>query len=437
MVKMPYTFKRDCPVCGIVWQSVNVAMDGRASLVLCYVLTFLGSLGFPSHSLSITNDGESVSIISELKWYAFCSYPSKVRLPSYGRPRAKAFFGRRVLYCNNSTATTQFELLKLSGDISSNPGPEKGDASNHSKSICGGCSKTLRRNQDGVRCAGLCGKTFHVKCSGASFKELRTRDVQAWYCSKCSLPPLSDSFFDDSDTEGDIDQVQVEGGTEAENEIWADFDQKANNHRSNLKLGHINANSIGGFKFNEIKTWLQSGRLDVLIISETKIDATFPNSMFHVEGFRLSRRDRKAGGGGLMVFVRSDICFIRVKELKGLSSDTWSTFKTESIVLKVKLPRTWITVVGIYRPPSIVRSQWTRELSVLFEAVSSLTNTVFLAGDLNADLLAPDKQHRDGRALLDLLDIFNLDCLITEPTRTTKTTETLLDLILTNDKKKV
>ena len=60
--------------------------------------------------------------------------------------------------------------------------------------------------------------------------------------------------MDDSETEGDTDQVQVEGGTEAENEICPDFDQKANNHRSNLKLGHINANSIGGFKFNEIKT---------------------------------------------------------------------------------------------------------------------------------------------------------------------------------------
>ena len=121
-----------------------------------------------------------------------------------------------------------------------------------------------------------------------------------------------------------------------------------------------------------------------------------------------------------MVFVRSDIYFIRVKELKGLSSDTWSTFKMESIVLKVKLPKIWITVVAIYRPPSIVRSQWMRELSVLFKGVSSLTNMVFLAGDLNADLLAPDKQHRDGRALLDLLDIFNLDCLITEPTRKQK-----------------
>ena len=38
---------------------------------------------------------------------------------------------------------------------------------------------------------------------------------------------------------------------------------------------------------------------------------------------------------------------------------------------------------------------------------------------------------------LGLLDIFSLDCLIAKPTRKTKTAETLLDLLLTNDKKKV
>ena len=37
---------------------------------------------------------------------------------------------------------------------------------------------------------------------------------------------------------------------------------------------------------------------------------------------------------------------------------------------------------------------------------------------------------------LDLLDILSLDCLIAKPTRKTKTAETLLDLIQTNDKKK-
>ena len=76
---------------------------------------------------------------------------------------------------------------------------------------------------------------------------------------------------------------------------------------------------------------------------------------------------------------------------------------------------------------------------MLFEADSKLASMVFLAGDLTQTSLLQchDKQHRDSRVLLDLLDIFNLDCLIMKPTRKTKTTETVLDLILANDKKKV
>ena len=52
------------------------------------------------------------------------------------------------------------------------------------------------------------------------------------------------------------------------------------------------------FKLYEIKTWLLSGTLDFLVISENKIDASFPDSIFHVEGFRLCRSDRKAGVEG-------------------------------------------------------------------------------------------------------------------------------------------
>ena len=205
----------------------------------------------------------------------------------------------------------------------------------------------------------------------------------------------------------------------AENEIWADFDEITKNHGFNFKIAHINANSIGGFKFYEIKTWLLSGRLDLLVISESKIDDSFPDSMFHVEGFRLCRSDRKAGGGGLMVYVRSDVCFVRVKQFKGLSSQSLSNFRTESLTLKVKIGKNWITVVGIYRPPSIPLSTWSHELSALFEAASTLTNTVFYAGDFNADLLAPDKPPKDGRKMLDLLDIYDLYCLINKATRKT------------------
>lgn len=159
--------------------------------------------------------------------------------------------------------------------------------------------------------------------------------------------------------------------------MWIEFDNIAQKYRLNFKLGHVNANSIGGFKFYEIRTWLLSGRFDILVISETKIDGSFPDSQFQVEGFRLCRSDRKAGGWGLMIYLRSDIHFVKVKYLKGATPEEWAAFRTETIILKVKLGRSWIAVIGVYRPPSIPKHQWTRELSSIFEEVSTLTETVF------------------------------------------------------------
>ena len=64
--------------------------------------------------------------------------------------------------------------------------------------------------------------------------------------------------------------------------------------------------------FYEIRSWLMSGRFDILVMTGTKIDATFSNSQFNVEGFRMYRVNRNAHGGGLMIFVRNDICFHHV-----------------------------------------------------------------------------------------------------------------------------
>ena len=52
---------------------------------------------------------------------------------------------------------------------------------------------------------------------------------------------------------------------------------------------------------------------DMLCIQETKIDNTFPNSQFHVNGYNIFRRDRKKGGGGVMIFVRDSIIAIPIK----------------------------------------------------------------------------------------------------------------------------
>ena len=66
----------------------------------------------------------------------------------------------------------------------------------------------------------------------------------------------------------------------------------------------LNVNSLPS-KFIEIKEWLVDGVIDILCIQETKIDSTFPNFQFHVNGYNIFRRDRKKGSGGVVIFVRS------------------------------------------------------------------------------------------------------------------------------------
>ena len=56
--------------------------------------------------------------------------------------------------------------------------------------------------------------------------------------------------------------------------------------------------------------------------------------------------------------------------------------------------------------------------------------TVVIAGDLNMDRLRPGSA--DGKIHEDLEEVNNFQCLITELTRITKQSQTLLDVLRTN-----
>ena len=61
-------------------------------------------------------------------------------------------------------------------------------------------------------------------------------------------------------------------------------------------IGHININSIRN-KFEPLVSFL-SNNLDILMISETKTDDTFPDSQFLIKGFSVPYRlDHTAKGG--------------------------------------------------------------------------------------------------------------------------------------------
>ena len=51
-----------------------------------------------------------------------------------------------------------------------------------------------------------------------------------------------------------------------------------------------------------------SGNIDILLITETKIDSTFPVNQFYLNGYNVPyRNDRNTNGGGILVYIRDDI----------------------------------------------------------------------------------------------------------------------------------
>ena len=107
-------------------------------------------------------------------------------------------------------------------------------------------------------------------------------------------------------------------------------------------IGGLNINALEN-KFEPLVS-LVNGKRDVLRISETKIDATFPKEQFSIAGYPMHfRNDRNSHGGGLMLYLRDDI---PCKQLKIRESPApIEAMFIETIIRKSK----WLLVVG-YNP---------------------------------------------------------------------------------------
>ena len=78
------------------------------------------------------------------------------------------------------------------------------------------------------------------------------------------------------------------------------------NNVNRISIGHININSLRN-KFDAL-TEIIKNNIDILMISETKIDDSFPLNQFIIGGYASPFRiDRSSEGGGIIVYVREDI----------------------------------------------------------------------------------------------------------------------------------
>ena len=157
----------------------------------------------------------------------------------------------------------------------------------------------------------------------------------------------------------------------------------------------MNINSLR-YKFDEIKEISLDKVVDCLIISKTKLDSSFKDSLFEVDGYKLQRRDRTDHGGGIATFMRAEITARRRFDIE------WKTL--ENIVYEITLENTKWLIYAMYRPPSMANDIFTNHMNTLLDKGTKFIDHYMVIGDLNYDIMIPEKSH----ALDDLCDIFDL-----------------------------
>ena len=83
---------------------------------------------------------------------------------------------------------------------------------------------------------------------------------------------------------------------------------------NNPSIGYLNTNSLSE-KITYLREICLKTSIDILCVDETKLDSSYPNAQFHIDGYQFPpfRKDRNNFGGGKMVYIRDGIIAKRLE----------------------------------------------------------------------------------------------------------------------------
>ena len=146
-------------------------------------------------------------------------------------------------------------------------------------------------------------------------------------------------------------------------------------------IGNLNINSICN-KFEQLKIFIQ-GNIDILIVTETKLDDSFPTSQFFIEGYSQPyRMDRDIHGGGILIYVREDI------PSKKLNRHNFPG-DIEGIFLEINLRKSKWLLFGTYHPPRQGDNYYFNFIERALDIYNDSYNNFLLIGDFNIEDFEP------------------------------------------------
>ena len=150
--------------------------------------------------------------------------------------------------------------------------------------------------------------------------------------------------------------------------------------------------------------------IDILAIN---VDATIKDGEVHLPGYDVVRKDPESNGrdgGGVCIHVHRNINFQLCADL--------SPNNLECLTAEISKPRSKPFLVSTwYRPPQLSPDLFST-FERIIDKIEAENLGLYLMGDLNCNLLSKVVSNNSSH-LLNIIDIYALTQLITEPTRDT------------------
>ena len=190
--------------------------------------------------------------------------------------------------------------------------------------------------------------------------------------------------------------------------------------RSNINVLYFNVRSLLP-KIDNLRSLCVFHSPDIICIVESWLDDTILDSEVSIQGYTHCRLDRSRHGGGVMIFVKNSFNFSLL--FKG-------TQNYECLVVSVTCSLNVspdFTIALFYRPSGSGHELLDYLFSTLCNIFLLSSSNFCLIGDFNIDFFVSNTPLYN--KLLSVVSSFNLTQVVSEPTRVTATSSTLIDLI--------
>lgn len=185
---------------------------------------------------------------------------------------------------------------------------------------------------------------------------------------------------------------------------------------------NVNARSVVN-KVEDIEAMVLEHEPDIILITETWLHKNILDSEIAPKSYVLVRRDRDSRGGGVALLVRDNIDFITLP----VPADI------EAVWIKVAFKNRAIHIGGIYRPPNSPLHVLST-LRQFMESNVECDDNIILLGDFNLPGIDWKAYSPGGTEIsscnevLELAFCFGLHQVVTDYTRVSANTSSILDL---------